>query len=164
MPPLPHIDGDNLEDLLDQVWRNENQWSDPNLTVSFPSAPTPYWQDQGVTAEEFTAFDQADRTAFWQAINLWADVADISLTNLNVGNTGEIRAFGVAAPDAAWGAKVGNSPGFDVNMDVQVNTEADDGDGGTIDWTADMSPNTNRLLHPYSRDRPHAGPRSSRQL
>jgi Ca2+-binding RTX toxin-like protein len=139
---LPSIDEDNLEDLLPQIWRDENMWSDPNITVSFPSALPQHWLDQGVTADLFTAFDAADRAAFWQAISLWADVADISLTNLGVGDTGEIRGFGVAAPDAPWGAKVGSSPGFDVNMDVQVNTQADDGNGGTIDWTADMSPNS----------------------
>lgn len=134
MAPTASIGPDDLDDLMGQIWKAENSWADTSLTVSFPTAPTPWWLDQGVDPDDFTAFDFEDRANFMLAIQLWADLADITVTNIGPGETGQIRAFGWRQPEAPWAAKVGGSPGFDVNMDVQVNTRQIQSDGDVINW------------------------------
>ena len=99
---------------------------------------------------DFTALLGANQTYFIRAMQLWADLADITITNLGTGNTGEIRGFGWYQPGASWAGKVGSSPGFDVNMDVQINTAKDNGDGTYTQQLPDLSPNASGfylLLH-----------------
>ncbi|MGI9385692.1 MAG: M10 family metallopeptidase C-terminal domain-containing protein [Methyloligellaceae bacterium] len=145
--PTGWIDGDNLEDLEDQLHPTGRRW-DFNATdgdveivelkVAFPQnyweVPLPHLLDDGVVFQDdngpwqinFEEFDQDHQNAVREALDRWEDLANVRFTFVEPDEDPDIIFYGQDVPDATWSAqsKSITEDGFTTSNRIRYNTDS----------------------------------------
>ncbi len=130
--PTESINGNNLEDLMGTLNRGGQSWSDSlytgaTLRISFPqslsqlseSLEETYSDPSAEGLDPFTAFNAARQLNAIQALNHWAEIADLTFDIVDPGEESDIYFFG---RDYDQGGGYSNGVNTDGGSAIRINT------------------------------------------